>query len=462
MKHFHKVLFISALLPHLMISCTDSNDLPPIQSSTTTSLSQSQNSIRTPEEALEAAIRASTIFSSNKNLSIPNSSSRSLDKNNGIVPIGTHYKSRSLCNDTLMYAVNFADSEGFTLISAIKATPELLAFIPEGTYSQSCENTNPGFNFFMESAIEYLSQSKENTLSAIDKEFTIIPAETYKEVADTIYTTCIPNRVKVFWSQSGPEGADCPNGLSGCAITAAAMAMTHFRIPTSIKKTYDGSNSIHQLDWDLMQEHMKMVTHSEHDISSTCSNKWVCNLHHGYDESNCTTEAHNMITLLCRELGHRANTVYTHANGSQAASSGTTVSDLCVALNKLGYKTVTKDYNVTDMVNDFKNSDCVMLMQGIHDSQSAHMWVCDAVFGYNVHRISYVSTNLGLTWSKNFEVTDYYRYNYYNWGWGHSNYQYWSYNGYYLSTIFQPQDYYGNKFSHNYKNSVKYTKLSTL
>lgn len=59
-----------------------------------------------------------------------------------------------------MYAVNYCDNQGFVLVSAVRSTPEVIAYVPNGTYVDSIEIENPGFKFFINKANEYLANEK--------------------------------------------------------------------------------------------------------------------------------------------------------------------------------------------------------------------------------------------------------------------------------------------------------------
>lgn len=407
------LLFAAILL--MATACSDSlEDI--VEQKPTAHSNPMQSIIRTPDEALDIANKAVGMFAPSTESRAANTSKK-IDYNQGAIVCGRSKHSRST-KDTLMYAVNYCDNQGFVLVSAVRSTPEVIAYVPSGNYDDNAEIENPGFNFFMDKAFDYLSDEKtqieqNNGTNDIGP---VLPiwATQYKEFADTTITVDIPNRVKVLWSQDGVEGAECPNGTSGCAITAAAMAMTYFKYPDRITLTYKENDPELILDWERICKHNMMPTK-------------------GYipSEGTCDKTIHTSIAQLCRELGRRANTIYTY-NDNGVGTSPTSTSNLVQALRKIGYNLFSEEYSSQNVINALETQNCVLLMYGLDEARNiAHLWVCDAAKVKKIHRISYESTDGGMTWHQYFEKTDYYKYNFYNWGWG-------SLHGYYLSDCFDP------------------------
>ena len=433
------LLFAAILL--MATACSDSlEDI--VEQKPTAPSNPMQSIIRTPDEALDIANKAVGMFAPSTESRAANTSKK-IDYNQGAIVCGRSKHSRST-KDTLMYAVNYCDNQGFVLVSAVRSTPEVIAYIPDGAYDDNAEIDNPGFNFFMDKANEYLSNEK-NTLSGDDGTITIKPflpvlAPIYKEFSDTTITVDIPNRVKVLWSQDGVEGAECPNQTSGCSITAAAMAMTYFKFPNSITLTYKEDDPELILDWGKICKHKNMEIYSS------------------YGRDECDQSTHTAISQLCRELGHRANTIYSY-NDKGTGTSPTKTSKLVWALRRLGFTTFTEEYSSQGVINALRNSNSVLLMYGTDATQNAaHMWVCDAVKGKKIHRVSYESTDGGMTWHQYFEKTEYLTYNFYNWGWGYPR------CGYYLSDCFDADHPTESplKFSseYNFNSNVNYIILT--
>lgn len=407
---FAAILFMAA-------ACSDTQeDIVTLRS--TAIPNHTQSIIRTPNEALGIANKAVGMFTSPTESRAANFSKK-IDYNKGVIVCGSGKQSRSE-KDTLMYAVNYCDNQGFVLVSAVRSTPEVIAYVPNGTYVDSIEIENPGFKFFINKANEYLANEK-NTLSIGEGNTTIKPylpiwAPIYKEFSDTTITVDIPNRVQVFWGQSGAEGAECPNQTSGCSITAAAMAMTYFKYPGSITLTYKENTPELILDWQKMCKHKDMDSY-----------------HSGYYyDDTCDAATHVSISQLCRELGKRANTLYIYDNNGRGISP-TSTSNLVQALRKIGYRAFSEEYSSQNVINALQNQNCVLLMCGVDEARNVgHMWVCDGVKSKKIHRVSYESKDGGMTWHQYFEKTEYLTYNYYKWGWNYSN------CGYFISDCFDP------------------------
>lgn len=66
--------------------------------------------------------------------------------------------------DTLMYAINFADNQGFALVAADKRTSPVLAIIDEGTFNVDSlsEDKDEGFLAFIDNAINMEKEDIRN------------------------------------------------------------------------------------------------------------------------------------------------------------------------------------------------------------------------------------------------------------------------------------------------------------
>lgn len=80
-----------------------------------------QSIIRTPDEALDIATKAVGMFAPSTESRAANTSKK-IDYNQGAIVCGRSKHSRST-KDTLMYAVNYCDNQGFVLVSAVRSTP---------------------------------------------------------------------------------------------------------------------------------------------------------------------------------------------------------------------------------------------------------------------------------------------------------------------------------------------------
>lgn len=327
--------------------------------------------------------------------------SRSLDLANGAFVVCTdNLETRSSCdseNDTLMYVFNFNDNKGFALVSANMQTEALLAITEQGFYDPSTECINKDFSYIIELAKQYVLRGDDNILA---KNETITRAD----IDLWIFSSSIENLINVNWGQTNPEGLYCPNGACGCAITAMAMLMSSYNYPTSITIDYDSCNIIsnYTLDWTEMKKHI-----SKHQSGFSC---------------NASTNAHNMISHLCRQLGKVARCTY-YSSGDTATSPGKVIS----CLENYGY-TVSDpgfiDFSEQNIVNELNNGHPVIMM-GYYDFYwgQGHFWVVDGYCRY------VISDSL----DPNYGPPVYKYYNHINWGWDGDC------NGYFLSGVFNTQ-----------------------
>lgn len=344
--------------------------------------------------------------------------SRSLDLDNGAFVVCTdNLETRSSCdseNDTLMYVFNFNDNKGFALVSANMQTEALLAITEQGFYDPSTECINKDFSYIIELAKQYVLRGDDNILA---KSKTITRAD----IDLWIFSSSINNLINVNWGQTNPEGLYCPYGICGCAITAMAMLMSYYNYPTSITIDYNPNNIIqdYTLDWTEMKKHKR-----NHQSGFSC---------------NANTDAHNMISHLCRQLGKEAGSDY-NFNGT-----GTTENGMKSCLENYGYIVSDSgfiDFSEQNIVNELNNCHPV-IMKGYHTYYGyGHSWVVDGYCRY------VLSDSL----DPNYGPPVYKYYNHINWGWNGDC------NGYFLSGVFNTQaaDSYDSFSTHNHDLTFYY------
>lgn len=374
------------------------------------------NNTRTYDEALAVAQRAAGYIDGWNNAS---SSSRRRVKakcdNQVICSSETRTSEDGL--DTLMYIFNYEDNKGFAIVSANKATEELLAVTEEGNYTEdSAETDETGLNFFIELAEKYV-KNKE-TPNRLD------PIPFYHE---EIMHLSVNNLISVKWGQTFPEGNYCPNGYSGCAVTAIAQIMSYYEFPQSINLTYPNADmSTQSFDWDDMKNHILYYNVGGNESPLYCS---------------ATDSAHNAIGRLCRQLGSLFNATYN--------TTGTGVSPTVIRqpLLNMGYNCDTL-ISYTAGTSFIKlNQNRPLFLCGYTTDYEGHAWVVDG----------YESTITDRTYAdghtEHFQTT----YNHVNWGWKGRN------NGYYLDNVFDTTNYhsldsgpYPATASYDFSNNVKY------
>lgn len=117
--------------------------------------------MRTMDEVLEIAANASSMVAPD---GAENGLSRGLgrvvDPSCEVVPIGKA-KSRSAGDDALMYVVNYADNNGFAVVSANKNAPEVLAVTEKGHFSSEENIEIEGFQIWLDETVGYLDALAE-------------------------------------------------------------------------------------------------------------------------------------------------------------------------------------------------------------------------------------------------------------------------------------------------------------
>lgn len=132
-------------------------------------------------------------------------------------------RSTGVSVDTLMYVFNIENEQGFIIISANKNTPPLLAYTDAGYYDPAEEQDNIGFQQLIEGTKQYVKKSVNNTGIVYTSKGPIFIGEvTY------LILQQVGKFINVSWGQEDPEGLYCPNGASGCVITAMAMLMSYY------------------------------------------------------------------------------------------------------------------------------------------------------------------------------------------------------------------------------------------
>ena len=341
-------------------------------------------------------------------------------------------------NDTLMYVVNYADNQGFAVVSAERGTEGLIAVTESGQYDPS-DTTDTGFRRYMIAAQKYISANKAKD----NPEPNRAPKGFYYEY-DTTSVVCITPRITVKWGQSYHEGQFCPNGVSGCSHTAAAMIMSYFEYPSFLVLTYNTPNVYRTLNWSGMKSYINY---------GNC----LYSILNGI--SYCTNEDHKSIGYLCRELAHQTgDNFYYNPNRTHGG-----IDQIRTTLLSIGYSVgnVTSYQNLvnTSTIRDHLSNGKLIFMRGDNNSNSGHAWAIDGYYGFTIHSCyyEYGFTN-GLPDPPVLMDEQYnnYRYNHINWGCNGDN------NGYFIDGVFS---YYGSAYiydSSSYIDTTSDTDLITV
>ena len=186
--------------------------------------------------------------------------------------------------DTLFYVFNFADEQGFAVVSANAATEGLIAVTEEANYDD-CLEINDGFADYMKMAEEYVSVAKVKRGR--------VPF--YK--SDTLYFQKGPF-LNVKWGQNYPEAVFFPNAKAGCSNVAIAQIFSYFNYPTQISLSYANADSTSiNLEWNSMKAHQQSYKYMTNDF---CSDDYY--------------NAHSDIAHLCRQIAYLNNGYFYPSN----------------------------------------------------------------------------------------------------------------------------------------------------
>ena len=341
--------------------------------------------------------------------------------------------------DTLLYIVNYADNNGFAVVSANRNTEGLLAVTEQGNYDPAVESKNGGFEMFMDMAEEYVATASWELTIPDWQDPTTPQIKEFKEEIDTIMHIVVAPKLDVKWGQTGTEGYYAPNGVAGCANTAAAQIMSYFCYPSQITLTYLGDNARNiYLIWDEIKYHKE-------------SHRYPC---------SATAKAHEAITYLHRELGYRNNSNYITYSDPDLNETVTLESNASIPFTSLGYTTSSYiSYNNSDLAS-FLNEDKLIFMIGSTTPDgTGHAWVIDGGKKSIITTRFYTRTQGSFLWELQSESTNEIEYYHHNWGW------YGDCNGYFNKNVLATNggfDYdnegqlYNNSYSQNYLYHLKY------
>ena len=321
--------------------------------------------------------------------------------------------------DTLLYAINYADNDGYVIVSSKKGTPGVIAYVEEGEYDiEKINDSNTDIGYVADLAVTYIDNSEEK----------LVPTPVVE--LDTTISMVGP-LILTKWGQHGAEGIYCPNGVSGCTNTAMAQIFAYYEYPDTLQLTYDDADRSYQVfDWGNMKKHI---------ISHPTAN-YMC---------LADTECHNAIGRLCRQLGQLNYSTY------GAGVTTTQRSRIRMTASSLGYTcSFLKAYNDTCTVEPLQNGH-PLIVGGNRSNGDGHIWIVDGYMEmtittteYTVDQDSIISTEKEL-------------YNHVNWGWDGKD------NGYILSSIFDssnmylrdPSIYGSNTDVYNYERNIQYIEM---
>jgi hypothetical protein len=135
--------------------------------------------------------------------------------------------------DTLLYAVNFSNNNGYILVGADRRTDPIFGIIDNGSFSDESITTNPNFAFFLDLALGKAVYDilKNDTVKIVNTR----SINDYDDVYGTAYN------LSSKWGQGAPYNQYCPGPYTGCVATATAQILSFFPTIGSVN-WQDGSS----------------------------------------------------------------------------------------------------------------------------------------------------------------------------------------------------------------------------
>lgn len=356
---------------------------------------------RTVSEAIDIANNAVGQF-----FEVTRAGGKVVDIDNIEVVTSSATRSGGEGGDTLLYVVNYADNNGFAVVSASRNTEGLLAVTEQGNYDPTVVSKNGGFEMFMDMAEDYVETAACEPGMPELQDPIIYPRKEIREEVDTTIHIDIAPKLEVQWGQTGVEGQFAPNGVAGCANTAAAQIMSYFCYPTQINLSYLGDNAHNlYLDWNDMKCHK--------------------GLHHNNTLCGATFQTHEAIAHLHRELGERNESTY------YAYETGTLIDNARTVFSSFGYTTSNYIvYNNTDFASILNDNKLIYMFGSPYSSGPGHFWIIDGGKKSIITIRYWTRTEGSIIWELHSEFTSETEYYHHNWGYDGD------YNGYFNANVF--------------------------
>ena len=364
--------------------------------------------MRTMDEVLEIASNAASMVAADGTENgISRGFGRVVDPRSEVVPIGKNL-SRGSGGDALLYVVNYADDNGFAMVSAHKDAPEVLAVTEKGHFSSADDIEIEGFELWLDETVGYLDALSKLPIDSGGLEWsidTMRPGIRPKTVRDTVWIKKLKNQVSVVWGQNWDtivpdacEGLGCPNFIAGCAPCAIAMAMSYLEKPSSIQLTYMDDAPVIDLNWTELKKYLSVRDKKLQPFPTS------------------DYPIRTNLARLFSEIGHRMNSDY-----SKPTSTGADYMETPKLLRKLGLISPSTTWRQGTGVAAYHwmydKESCITILRGVDSIGYGHQWICDGLLNFKLRERYYESLDGGVTWVlKDTYYSEEYYYIHENWG----------------------------------------------
>lgn len=368
--------------------------------------------------------------------------SRTLKDNSGVTVVRTH-ASRSGDSDTIMYALDMEDDQGFVLIAGPSDMSPLLAVVENGSYSDPENLKNESYQFVLEATRNDIIESLSDTKIPIE------PIPTFYIVVDSLNYKDEPS-VKTNWNQAWPENMFVANKVAGCVPLSTVTAMSVIEYPKSINYTFPEKDIASEtINWAEIKKHKQSGSSKDQQASH-------------YNSCNATAAAHMTLGRLIRQAGYICGAfdkVDDNGNHATAVYRNNTFKAIKYYLPSNMYK---ESDPALDLFTDLGGYKVAMIDYYTSTTGSGHTWIADGRWRLGMVKYYYQLEGGGTEVPKPGEIVDKDRYVlvktegkieellHYNWGWGGNC------NGWFRSATRNPQNPYQYDNYLNYANNVEY------
>ena len=447
-----KFLILTILLSLLSIGCSNEAEFSEMTSTPKENMETNKSNFDVKNEEIDNVI--SSVFSSKSRSSQEQPYQTS-------VLYGSNGK-------PLIYIVNFANKNGFILISATKKHYPVLAHSFHGNYIVDDFNKPLALLEWEADMVESIELA-ENLSDSIDTRWNAFIE--YEQISETPYATASS---RANMNQIDRMIAD---SLASWRSKGYQVSSIDSYTPRDDYEEYyieDMRNNMYPMAVDNWKDYVFVVRYNNSqvtEIKDLLGSKWsqsnhfndMCPLYDGVNRSvvGCGPIAAGQIMRYHKKPQHlawnnmpltyatttTASFLYelgTKAKATYGSQTGTTEPNIKSAIESYGYKCKLDNYNRNTAQQNIKNKRPVF-MSG-YDGKSGHAWVVSGIYNSTsedvtiiYHPVSNVAMFPAITHRDN---TAYIYANYCNWGWGGS------YDGYYGMDRYTPNGY---NFSSNQK-----------